>query len=85
MSCQCGCGRMIHLVEDGRGLPRQWDPETDAWPKLSVPVMPAPRIAGKPHICRWWNQWIVASDPAAPVDEKWLAAVRHAEHLDATT
>ncbi len=25
MSCQCGCGRLLHMVLDGRGLPRPWE------------------------------------------------------------
>ena len=67
MSCQCGCGKLIHSGEAKVYLP------PNDWPKQP--------ISGKPHIAKWRGTWVVSSDEFSWHDDKYLDAIEHQEKL----
>lgn len=57
MSCQCGCGRLIHR-----------DSEVFGMPQIPAPYekSPDPPVPGKLHLCRWLGRWCLIGDSKAP-------------------
>lgn len=68
MSCQCGCGRLIHMVLDGRGLERQLE-------KGDLPSVP---VDGMPHITRRDGDWVVVVGKAGAPTDLFMPALKHA-------